>query len=220
VFASCDIDCVFDVGANAGQYYGLVRHAVGFRGPIVAFEPLPKMRDILANFAARDPALYVEGCALGAAPGQASFNVMRGSEFSSFLRPIGTRFASSLANNVAVESVTVPVKTLTQVFHEYAGRLGFQRLFLKMDTQGYDLMVLKGGESVLPLIPALQTELSVHSIYENAPDYRHSIDVLESYGYRLSAFLPSNFGHFPRLIDFDAVLVRSDEIERLSATSS
>ena len=40
-FAHFDIDCVFDVGANVGQYATALRDRVGFRGQIISFEPNP-----------------------------------------------------------------------------------------------------------------------------------------------------------------------------------
>src|SRR5262245_24145172 len=40
LFRRYSVDCVFDVGANLGQYHDLIRDEVGFAGPIVSFEPV------------------------------------------------------------------------------------------------------------------------------------------------------------------------------------
>jgi hypothetical protein len=40
LFSKCNIDCVFDVGANYGQYARMLRDAVGFKGLIISFEPI------------------------------------------------------------------------------------------------------------------------------------------------------------------------------------
>jgi hypothetical protein len=47
------IDCVVDVGANNGQYADLVR-SIGYRGPIVSFEPIPELAKALTARSASD----------------------------------------------------------------------------------------------------------------------------------------------------------------------
>ena len=49
IFKRFDVDCVFDVGANEGQYVLMLRDEVGFRGPIVSFEPIPELVEKLRN---------------------------------------------------------------------------------------------------------------------------------------------------------------------------
>ncbi len=111
IFAAHSIDTVIDVGANKGQYRDFLRHHVGYRGSIVSFEPLPEFAASLKARAAADGNWTVHACALGAAAGELSLNVMAASVFSSFLQPIsgGTYAAENTVSRVEV----VPV--------EYAG---------------------------------------------------------------------------------------------------
>ena len=47
LLARLDIDCVLDVGANAGQYRDFLRDKVLYDGPIISFEPVSHHIDAL-----------------------------------------------------------------------------------------------------------------------------------------------------------------------------
>src|SRR5216683_8217255 len=49
------IDCVFDIGANEGQYASKLRRKLNYEGLIISFEPVPDVAKVLKARAARDP---------------------------------------------------------------------------------------------------------------------------------------------------------------------
>ena len=208
LFELLQIDCVIDVGANLGQYRTFLRNEVGFRGLIVSFEPIPTHVRTLLEMAKSDGLWIVEGCALGGTTGEAPFNVMVDSQFSSFLTPEHTDVELFAAQNKVSQRVTVPIRMLDDVFPSIEQRFNCQSVFLKLDTQGYDLEVLKGAANTLSRVRALQTEASVKAIYKGMPDYTAAISMLDALGFELSGIFPNNPGHFPRLIEFDAVMIR------------
>ena len=53
VLLSRSIDCVFDVGANAGQY-GLFLRALGYKGYIISFEPVSAVFKLLKKNSEND----------------------------------------------------------------------------------------------------------------------------------------------------------------------
>jgi hypothetical protein len=53
------VDCVFDVGANAGQYAQMLRERAGFEGTIISYEPIPEFAAQLRMAAKSDPAWFV-----------------------------------------------------------------------------------------------------------------------------------------------------------------
>lgn len=207
LFRYLDIDCVIDVGANTGQYRDFLRQEVEFGGHIVSFEPVPHHVTALKERARYDEKWAVNGCALGARSGRAKFNVMMNTEFSSFLDPVHDSVDLFRGKNDVCETVAVEVRTLADVIPECRTELGAGNIFLKLDTQGFDLEVLKGASDMLPSLRALQTEASVRKIYDGMPRYDETIRFLEDHGFVMSGIFPNNAGHFPLLVEFDCYLI-------------
>ncbi|MGH6936891.1 MAG: FkbM family methyltransferase, partial [Methylocella sp.] len=86
----------------------------------------------------------------------------------------------------------------------------FKYPFLKIDTQGNDVAVVKGGEDVLRNFVGIQTELAVKRLYDGTLDFIGAIEYFRSMGFELSALVPNTVGQFPQLIEIDAILIRSD----------
>ena len=80
-------------------------------------------------------------------------------------------------------------------------------VYLKMDTQGFDLDVLQGAAASLCDIEALQSEASVRRIYTDAPHFADTIKTIEGMDFSLSGIFPNNDGHFPVLVEFDCIFV-------------
>ena len=207
LLAEFEVDCVLDVGANRGQYRDFLRNEVGYGGTIVSFEPVPALGEHLAQRAESDPGWLVQPVALGAASGRATLNVMASDTFSSFLAPSETATKMFASKNRVQAQVEVPVHTLDALLPELLAQTGCRRPYLKLDTQGYDLVVIEGAARSLETVLALQTEASVTPIYEGAPDFAQVIRHLEARGYALSGIFPNNPDHFPLMIEFDCHMV-------------
>ena len=205
-FERYQVDCVFDVGANVGQYGLMLRERVGYRGPIVSFEPVPSAANILHARAAANPEWYVEQVALDRSAGNASFNIASDSEFSSFHCPSEDSARIFASQSAVANQIEVKAVTLEGMFRKYSELLHFRRPFLKMDTQGHDLDVAQGGSETLRCFVGLQSELSIKPLYEGIPKYGDSLLYYEKQGFELSAFVPNNQGHFPRLLEIDCIM--------------
>src|SRR6266436_659552 len=64
VFATLRINCVFDVGANVGEY-GLMLRRIGYQGRIISFEPVRGIFEKLKQTAAGDDAWTTMNIACG-----------------------------------------------------------------------------------------------------------------------------------------------------------
>lgn len=193
-FRHFDIDCVFDVGANGGQYGRMLRQRVGYRGRIISYEPIPERAATLRAAAAHDGAWTVEELALDAAAGHASFNVFAVDEFSS-LHALSDLARRQFREHVRLERrIDVQTNTLANELLNYQARLGFKRPYLKLDTQGHDLSVAAGAGERLRDFVGLQSELAIQRLYEDAPGFEQALEFYRSRGFELSALVPNNLG--------------------------
>lgn len=207
LFSSRKIDCVFDVGANLGQYAGFLRNDVGYTGRIVSIEPVTHQFDILREASKADPGWTVLQAALGARTGRQSINITRSSDFSSFLTPDNSQTRQYESSNEIVAREEVPLLTLEEVFlSDPAYRTA--TIYLKMDTQGYDLQVLKGGGEALSRVVALQSEMSVKPLYASMPDYTEASAAIRALGFVPSGMFPISVDANMALIEFEGIFVR------------
>jgi len=204
------IDCVFDVGANAGQYGRLLR-SIGYRGPIVSFEPIPELAKALEIESGKDGNWSVEPVALDEVSREVTFNVMAGSQFSSIKTPKEIDADLLDEANRTVKTITLTTALLSEYFDEYKSKYKFSRPFLKIDAQGADLAVARGAGSRLTEFVGVQTELSVRPIYEDQPLLSEALDFFDRNGFAVCAFLPTH-DHFPILVEVDSILVNRTKL--------
>jgi FkbM family methyltransferase len=205
-----DANCVIDGGANHGQY-GLQLRQLGFTGRIVSFEPVRATFEALQRKCAGDAAWRCVNAALGARESTLRINVTRGSGFASFLDPSRygvQRFGDEALAIDAVEDV--PVRRLDDMFSEVCEGIAAPRVFLKMDTQGYDLEVFNGAQRVLDRVVGLQSELSLKPIYEGMPDFQEALAAYRSKGFAITGMYPVSRDHASlAVIEYDC-LMRKD----------
>jgi FkbM family methyltransferase len=210
LFEFLDIDCVFDVGANLGQYATMLRDKVGYAGRIISFEPIPHAVSVVKGLAANDPLWTIEELALSNQTGERQFNVMSDLQFSSLASPKNDEVDMFARQNVPTKIITVKTETLDEAYARLRQQFGFKRPFLKMDTQGFDVQVAGSGRTVIGNFLGMQSEMAIKKLYDQSVDFREAIAFYQSLGFELSAIVPNNAGHFPLLIESDCILVRKD----------
>jgi FkbM family methyltransferase len=197
------IDCVIDVGANEGQYRKFLRYEVEFGGHIVSFEPQPELAGVLQAAGAADKLWDTRNFALGAEETELTLNVMERNTFSSFLEPDNSATPQFEEPNRVTGQHKVPVRRLD------AQPLppGCERLFLKCDTQGFDMEVIKGASALLPRVVAIQMELGLTRIYRGLRPYYEVLAELDALGFQPAGFFPVSRNKNLSTIEFDCVLV-------------
>jgi FkbM family methyltransferase len=214
-----DIDCVLDVGANIGQYHEFLRLHVGYTGPIVSFEPVSELYEKLRGISADDPQWTVHRLALGEADSRGAINVLSERTLSSLLPPneqsLRAMGYKKYLRETALDHVEeVPVRRLDAV-HQDVIPAGASRVFLKSDTQGYDMAVIRGAAGCLDRVLGLQVELPIREVYRGATDYLDALAELARRGYAVTGFVPVQRDATLRVINVDCLFIRESEAERL-----
>lgn len=222
LFQLLRIDCVLDVGANIGQYHEFLRLHLEYAGDIVSFEPVQEMYDVIARASAADPTWSVHKLALGEEDRGATINVLAERTLTSLL-PRNEQSLRSMGYEKYVRETeldrteAVEVRRLDGLIDAVApaGR----RVFLKSDTQGYDMQVIRGASGCLDRLLGIQVELPVREVYQGAGNYLEALAELTAMGFDPTGFFPVQRDRTLRIVNVDAVMVRRDEAERLRATA-
>lgn len=201
------IDIVFDVGANIGQYHDLLRE-IGYANDIISFEPLSGAHDSLIKLAASDQKWVIaERQALGSSDSEILINVAGNSASSSIL-PMLDRHRVAAPQSEYVSRELVPMKRLDSISAQYL--TGRSSGLLKIDTQGYELEVLSGADSVLHQFIAIQVELSLVPLYDNQSTFAEICAYLSERGFQLKYIIPGfRDPGTHELLQVDGIFVRS-----------
>lgn len=148
------ISLVIDVGANEGQYGAHLRRH-GYEGRIVSFEPGTNAHRALTRRAETGSRWDVAPrMALGAEAGRAQLKTNNRSDMDSLLTTTSaTREAFPKLEATGEESVEIA--RLDAVLDDLVALADEEKMFLKIDTQGYEDHVLTGAEKVIDRMSGL-----------------------------------------------------------------
>lgn len=176
---------ILDVGANEGQFARLtLRNSGSFK--IVSFEPLTSAYELLSRAATKDKRWIVAPRgAIGDAEGKATINVSVHSGASSLLDLEEAHLrAAPLSAYCGTEEVTVQrLDNAAAAFIKPD-----DRIYLKIDTQGYEQKVLDGATDLIPQVSAIQIEMSFVELYKGEVLAPALISRVQSLGFHVFGF--------------------------------
>jgi FkbM family methyltransferase len=209
VFERAEIECVLDVGAHRGEYGRLLRE-YGYDGHIVSFEPVAANAQILREHARLDPNWTVMQYALGAThEDDAPIHVSTRSDLASF-RSLSSYGQGLWPENALTHEVErVEQRRLDNVLVGDLSDWRDHRLFLKIDTQGWEGKVMTGAGAYLDRILGMQVEVSVKPVYDGMTRYLETLALLETHGLELTGIFPVMRDPELRIVELDCVLIRS-----------
>lgn len=193
-----------DVGGHHGEFGGELR-AIGYAGRIVSFEPASSAYSLLAQRARKDNCWGARQLALGSSPGVEELHIFASTDFNSFraMTDAGRERTS------AKGSEQVVVERLDTLWPSIVGP--DDRAFLKVDTQGSDIEVLRGAGERMSQVTILQVEAAVNRpLYDGSPDVPEVIEFARSCGMGLSGVFPvASSEDGTELVEVDCLFVRA-----------
>jgi FkbM family methyltransferase len=187
VLKTFGIDLVLDIGANTGQYGASLRE-IGYRGRIVSFEPLVTAWPALVAACAGDPRwTAAPRSAIGDHDGEITINIAGNSASSSVL-PMLDSHRDAAPHSAYIGTDVVPIARLDSAAAAFTDDAA--RLFIKIDTQGYETQVLAGGPATIAAAAAVQVEMSLIPLYDGQPAFDAMLALMAGHGLVLWSLWP------------------------------
>ncbi|GGK75622.1 FkbM family methyltransferase [Amphritea balenae] len=184
---SYGIDTVLDIGANSGQFAVQMRRRLGYTNRILSFEPLSSAFELLKKRTENDSGWQAYNFALGETEEQRSINIAGNSCSSSLLNMLSSHIESAPKSEYTGVEI-IEMKSLDSVFDGLCDKTN--KIYMKIDTQGYESMVLKGAEKSLENINTIQLEMSLIPLYEGELLFNDMCQLMNEKGYRLVGIEP------------------------------
>ena len=145
--------------------------------------------------------------ALGERDGEVEIEISAESDMSS-LKPQSALLRRISPSSAVLRREQVRLARLDAVIEDYLEAA--DRIFLKLDTQGYEAEVLAGAGALLPRLQGVQLEMPLVPCYEGERGFRDLLDDLAAAGFSPFLFLPGYFERkLARQLQIDGVFMRT-----------
>lgn len=195
---------VIDVGGNIGQFAVAAAKLLKPR-VLYSFEPIPAVADSLRRNLASFAFASVNELLLGEREGATPFHINSHNHSSSVLK-LGQQHLDAFPDAREVQTIEVPMTTLDRFF---SNRELPAPALLKIDVQGYEAHVLRGGTATLPRMRWIVAETSLKPMYQGEPVFLDIVECMKEWGFRF--LRPVGWLSDPRngeLLQLDALFER------------
>jgi FkbM family methyltransferase len=199
-----DIQTVIDVGANVGQFAKEIRVPLP-EAQIYSFEPIKECYEELTRAFQNDTAFKAFNVGLGEKEETLQITVSPYSPSSSLLKmaalheDVFPRTKGGFKERVSMERLDTVGANLDLI----------PNILIKLDVQGFEDRVIRGGQQVIAKARVLIVETSFDTIYEGGPLFDSIYDQLRSLGFRYAGTLGGKSNPFTGSALFeDSIFVR------------
>jgi FkbM family methyltransferase len=212
LLAQYRVDMVFDVGANIGQCGPWFRW-IGFDKTIVSFEPISHLFEQLSQNAKSDSKWLLENVALGEKDGVGLINVSGGHGGASSILAMTEHVVKNAPDQAVIRQEEIVITTVEKMMRKYYPE--GDRLFLKIDAQGYETRVIEGIGSELPRVIGLKLEMSLVENYRGELLMAEMLPRLKNMGFHLVEFENGwSNEKTGEMYQVDGVFFRTDRLAR------
>ena len=171
---------IVDVGASGGIDPRWTKFTTSFKG--VLFEPDPREYDVLKSKSGKN--LVVLNSALSDSNETIDFHLCKKQQVSSAYLP-NFDFLYKFPDAERFD-ITKTIKIQTDTLDNQLKKNDIAEIdFIKIDTQGYELSILKGSIDYLNNTIGLEVEVEFAQLYENQPLFNEVDRFIQQYGFEL-----------------------------------
>lgn len=203
--AQLPIKTVLDIGANEGQFARKITKIFP-EAHIYAFEPLAVPFQQLSRLARQQShKITAFNLALGDSIQPIEiYSHLYFNPSSSILRT--TQLCETVYPMVKrQEKIVIDQSTLDQAITDIALQ---EQILIKLDVQGYEERVIKGGMETFKKSAACIVEISLDQLYEGQAQFREIFSLLDHLGYTYAGNLDQVLGKHGHVRYFNAVFVK------------
>jgi len=186
VIENQNINLVLDVGASEG-FYGKELREVKYRGRIISFEPLEDSFQSLKKRCAYDDKWECYKVALGDTNSEMEMSVSGHVTSSSLLTMTDTHI-NAMPSSLTISKELIQVRTLNSFLSN--GINIEDKIYLKLDVQGFEMFVLRGADKIFDQIKVIELELSLVPLYQGGPLFMDMIKHMDALGFKIISLSP------------------------------
>lgn len=195
---------LIDVGASSGLFTSAVQAHCGIRQALLV-EPQPRRcRELERRFP--EPRFVIAETALSDQRGSVPMDILN-FDYSSSILPVLPEVggADELLDLGVREKLVVPLRTLDDLVEEVGWRAPID--LIKIDTQGAELLALKGAVTTLKRTSMVWTEVSFRPMYQGSAVFSDVHAFLFSQGFRLYSLHEGFRGLDREMLQADALFL-------------
>ena len=200
-----EISTVIDIGANIGEFTSIFNELFP-SSVIYAFEPIPECFSKLSKRVGKFKNIKIYNVGLGSQNGELKLNKSSHDPASSF-RDMADLHKKNYPHSSNSVELNVPIVRLDDFLESTSLD---NNIFIKIDVQGFEDEVIKGGIKTFDRAKVIIIESSFQKLYENEPLFHGIYSLLQPLGFEFMGCLKqSEFNLDESFLQGDCIFIKS-----------